>query len=156
MMSLHEAGSERLAPVRGLLGDIETQLDSDGQELAVLVEDARKLVAREGMCPGLSAPRAEVLARIDGHAEELRYRQWSVLKLVDDLLTSSRAFGAEDRDPWASPWRPPETDFIRDHLQPGPVAVSGADRRRQLARVLTLVGALLVCSGLLVALLGLR
>jgi hypothetical protein len=157
-MSLGRAPDAEVLPLLRILDDMQSQLDADERHLSLLVEEARKLAARGGSeSPLPSTLRSEVLARLDRHAVDLEYRQRIILDLVDSQVSASAAVSQSvlsEPDPWAKPWQPPEIAVSRDDGTPSRRRVSLEDRhRRQLARVLTVVGTLLIVCALLVGVL---
>jgi hypothetical protein len=158
-MSLRDADPSPVAPLLGLVDDMRVQLDADRRRLALLVDDARDVLAldRNG-APPAALLREEILARLDRHGHDLEARQRSALSVMNEALSSSRAADArmvaENPDLWEPPWCPPAGAGAGDDAVPTCLPVSHPDQTRpQLVRVLTIVGALLIACGLLIAIL---
>jgi hypothetical protein len=156
-MSLPDADPGPARPVLRLVDDMQSELDDDRRRLALLVEDARDVLAvGGGDARQVADRRDEILARLDRHAQALEHRQRAAARLIDEAVSNHRAAVAASYDEnlasWAAPWRPPAGALADDEgvLTRLPVNRPGSIRP-QLVRVLTIVGVLLIVSGLLMA-----
>jgi hypothetical protein len=146
----HDAPNGSVVPVLLLLDEMERELDAERGQLALLLEAATKHSGAGRPLPNATA--TEALAQIDRNIGTLAARQRAALRLVDGALERAQAISdVVEGDHWAPPWTPPETPVT-------PIGAAGPDQaliikglhRRQLAQVLTVLGALLILAALLV------
>jgi hypothetical protein len=157
-MNLPDPDHRSLTSLFRLADDMQVDLDAEWRQLAELVDHTRSVVGLEGCEDRLVANlRTEIFAQLDWHAQDLEHRQRSVLSLVDVAISSSQRADqivAKDPDLWAPAWQPPALAATGNDAIPTRLPVSLEDRhRRQLARILTLAGAVLVVCGLLLGVL---
>jgi hypothetical protein len=157
-MHLPDPDHASLTALFRLADDMEVDLGAERRHLAELVERTRSVVGLEGCESRLVANlRTEIFAQLDWRAQDLEHRQRAVLTLVDTAVSSYHGADpivADGVDPWAPPWEPPALAATGNDGFPIRLPVSLQDRRRRrLAQILTLAGAVLVVCGLLLGVL---
>lgn len=164
MTHLNDAPADPVTPVLRLLDEMSVHLDDERQELAVLVEEARQAGTPGPALPSAVGVASETLERLEHHASELEVSQTRALRLVDDSIEIARRRAqavAADANRWAPWWKPPDQSYraaqpatsTSDVSSPEAQIMGVGHHRQQLARVLLMLGVLLIVSGLLAAVL---
>jgi hypothetical protein len=153
MSHLHEVPAD---PVLHLLDEMTMKLEDDRRRLRILAEEARQVAGRARLLPSAVGFAAETLEQLDTYAEELDAKQQSVLRLVDHTVDRAKRSSqpiTDDAERWAAPWEAPDRQYREEDVAAIPASppelTEVARRRQQLARVLVMVGVLLILSGLL-------
>jgi hypothetical protein len=137
----------RLGPTVRSVDDMRDQLELQQPHLATMVAEVggRSMLSSSG-------DLVETASRLERRHEELGDLQRIVLARLEQAIAEANAKpSSTDAPPWSAAWRPPNSAYPRADENLRSEIVTALVTPRLLARVLVVLGTLLIVTALLVA-----